>query len=225
LSRRRIFLYVGLSIVPLIAALWIAGVDPNYLLGNDVTANSAYVTGEVMQASAPVSGTVTRILYKTGDPVQTGQTIAYLSAPAQADQEIAVVPPVKAPGPGTIIHMGVIVGENVTVGQQIAAIADLQRLYVVAAVDENSFAPVRSGELADIYLPALNEDFSGTVSQLSPDLGETRPRTSSGGFSTQAPSGTGASTTGEIPVRIDFSYGDALVYPGMTATVTIYVTK
>ena len=79
MSRKRIVLYVGLSIIPLVAALWIAGVDPNFLLGNDVTANSAYVTGDLLQASAPVGGAVTRILAQVGDPVQRGQTVASTS--------------------------------------------------------------------------------------------------------------------------------------------------
>ena len=62
MTRGRIALYAALSILPLIVALWIAGVDPNYLLGNDVTSTSAYVNGELTLASSPVGGSVSRFL-------------------------------------------------------------------------------------------------------------------------------------------------------------------
>jgi multidrug resistance efflux pump len=220
-SRKRITLYVLISLVPLIGALWIAGVDPSYLLGNDVTSTSAYVTGDLLQASAPIGGAVTRILTDVGEPVQTGQALAYLAAAPQADRRVPLVPPVRSPGPGTVVHVSVLVGENVAAGQPIAMIADLQKLWVVAAVDESAFANIRPGQRADVYVPALNQTFSGRVTQLLPDIQATVPRTGS-------PSGSTGTTSaprpaGEVPVRVDFDYGAAFVYPGMSADVTIYV--
>jgi multidrug resistance efflux pump len=217
MSRRRIAIYAALSILPLIAALWIAGVDPNYLLGNVVSTTNGYVTGDMLQASAPVGGSVTKILTQVGDPVSTGQTLAFLESPPQASVRGSFVPAVRAPGPGVVVHLSVLVGQNVTAGQPIATIADLHLLWVVAVIDEGSSAPIQPGQTADVFIPALNQTFTGRVTQLVPDMQATSPRGA----------GTGAATTGkagtEVPVRVDFDYGDQLIYPGMSANVTIYV--
>ena len=219
MSRKRIALYAGLSILPLIAALWIAGFDPNYVLGNYVTTSTAFVTGDLIQASAPANGEVTRILSNVGDPVHNGQIVVYLATLPQPGSQLPIIPQVRAPAAGTIVHLSVLEGQRVTVGEPVATIADLRALWVVAGVDQGSFHAVQIGQRADVYIPALDQTFTGKVSQLMPDLGASAP--SSGG----AP-GSGASTfrqNNEVPVRINFDYGDALVYPGMSANVTIYV--
>jgi multidrug resistance efflux pump len=220
-SRKRIALYSGLSIVPLIAALLIAGFDPNYLLGNYVTASNAFITGDLIEASAPANGEVTRILSNVGDPVHSGQIVAYLATLPQPGSQLPVIPQVRAPAAGTIVHMSVLVGQRVTVGDPVATIADLRGLWIVAGIDEGSFHAVQVGQRADVYVPALNQTFSGRVSQLMPDLLAGTSRT---GSATTSASGTSTfRQNNEVPVRIDFDYGDALVYPGMSANVTIYV--
>jgi multidrug resistance efflux pump len=221
MSRKRIALYVAICIVPLVAALWIAGVDPaNYVFGNYVTTNTAYVSGDLIQVSAPSPGSVTRILANVGDPVQAGQTIAYLSTQPQASNDRPVFPPIRAPRGGTIVHLAVLVGQSVQSGQSIATIANLDRLWVVAPVDENSFAPIHPGQAAEVYIPALSQTFTGHVSQLFPDQSLASRL---GTAPTAGNTNTGTRPSGEMPVRIDFDYGDGLVYPGMTADVTIYV--
>lgn len=221
MSRKRIALYSALSLLPLIAALWIAGFDPNYVLGNYVTTTSAYVTGNLVEASAPANGEVMRILGDVGDPVHPGQILAYLASPPQPGQPLPVVPQVRAPAPGTIVHLSVLVGQRVTTGQPVATIADLNHLWVVAGIDEGAFHAVRIGQSADVYIPALDRTFRGQVSQLMPDLLASAP---GGGSAAQssAPAPTFRQNN-QVPVRIDFSYGDALIYPGMAANVTIDV--
>lgn len=221
MSRKRIALYAGLSLIPLIAALWIAGFDPNYVLGNYVTTTSAFVTGDLIQASAPANGEVTRILSNVGDPVHTGQIVVYLSTLPQAGSGLPVIPQVRAPAAGTIVHLSVLVGQRVTVGQPVATIADLKSLWVEAGIDQDSFHAVQVGQRADVYIPALDTTFTGRVTQLMPDLLASGPSTA-GAVST----GSGSASfrqNNQVPVRIDFDYGDALVYPGMSANVTIYV--
>lgn len=219
MSRKRIALYAGLSIIPLIAALLIAGFDPNYVLGNYVTTTNAFITGNLIEASAPANGEVTRILSNLGDPVHPGQVVVYLATLPQPGSQLAVIPQVRAPSAGTIVDVSVRVGQRVTVGEPVATIADLKGLWIVAGVDEGSFHTVQIGQRADVYVPALDHTFTGRVTQLMPDLNASAPRTGGAGVA-------GASTfrqNGEVPVRIDFDYGDALVYPGMSANVTIYV--
>jgi len=221
-SGKRIALYAGLSVLPLIAALWIAGFDPNYVLGNYVTTSNAFVTGDLIEASAPANGEVTRILSNVGDPVHNGQIVVYLATLPQAGSVLPVIPQVRAPAAGTIVHLDVLVGQRVTMGEPVATIADLRGLWIVAGIDEGSFHTVQVGQRADVYVPALDETFVGKVSQLMPDLLASEPRT--GG---SAPSGGSStfSSNNEIPVRVDFDYGDELVYPGMSANVTVYVRR
>ena len=220
MSRTRIGIYAAISLIPLVAALWIAGFDPNYLLGNYVTTTDAFVTGDLVQASAPAGGQVTKILTDVGDNVQSGQTVAYLVEPAQPTTRLPLVPQVRAPGAGTVVHLSVLVGQNIAAGQSVATIADLSKLWVVAPVDEGSFSMVRQGQAAQVYIPALNQYFNGEVSQLLPDMSATAPRTAGAASSTSA-----TRSNNEVPVRVDFSYGSALVYPGMTVNVTIYVRR
>jgi multidrug resistance efflux pump len=217
MSRKRIAIYAIVSLIPLIAALWIAGVDPSYLLGYYVTSTSGYVTGDLAQASAPTGGSVTKILASVGEPVQTGQALAYVEVPPDAASKMPIVPPVRAPAPGTIVHLSVLVGQDVTPGQSVATIADLSKLWVVAAIDQDSFKHVEIGQKVDVYLPALGQDFDGEVTQLLPDIQQTTARVAG------APTGQSSPGTSVVPVRVDFTYGSALVYPGMNADVTIYI--
>lgn len=220
MSRTRIALYAAISLLPLIAAAWIAGLDPNYLLGNYVTTSNAYVTGDLVQASAPTGGEVTKLLAQVGDPVNAGQPLAYLTVPSQADHRLPLVPPIRAPAAGTIVHVSILVGQNVAAGQSVATIADLRKLYVVAPIDEGVYATVHQEQPVDVFIPALNQTYHGTVSQLLPDLSESVARSASG-----APTNTAPRSGNEVPVRIDFDYGDAPIYPGMSAQITIYVRR
>src|SRR5262249_20965340 len=161
-----------------------------------------------------------KILTDVGDNVQSGQTVAYLVEPAQPTTRLLLVLQVRAPGAGTVVHLSVLVGQNVAAGQSVATIADLSKLWVVAPVDEGSSSMVRQGQAAQVYIPALNQYFNGEVSQLLPDMSATAPRTAGAASTTSA-----ARSNNEVPVRVDFSYGSALVYPGMTANVTIYVRR
>jgi multidrug resistance efflux pump len=221
MSRNRIILYAVVCLVPLIAALWIAGVDPYGVLGLDVSTSNAYITGTLLQASAPASGSVSRILTEVGDPVDRGQVVAYLLVPVQTNTQLPIIPEVRAPGPGTVVHLSVLQGQTVTTGQPVATIANLSQLYVIAGIDESSFSTVRPGDRSEVYVPALNETFAGRVDQLLPDPQQLSGRT---GAVTGSTGATAASTSsaGQVPVRIDFDYGAALVYPGMSAQVTIY---
>jgi multidrug resistance efflux pump len=126
---------------------------------------------------------------------------------------------VRAPAPGTVVHMSVVRGQSVTAGQSIATVADLSNLWVVANVDETSFKDIRPGMPVEIYMNALDRYFQGRVVGLVPDL--------PGGQAQAAPrAATGpnvARPIPQVPVRIAADFGDALIYPGMTATIKIFI--
>ncbi len=231
MSRKRIALFAALAILPVVLALWLAGFDVSYQLGNYVVTDNATVTGDVYQASAPTAGQVNDLLLDVGDPVEKGQGVANLLAAGAAAGAGAAPAPgpagplaprlttaVRSPAPGTVVHLNVVKGQSVTAGQSIATVADLSNLWIVAEIDETSFKDVRPGMPVQVYLNALDRYFDGRVVGLLPDL----PLPS-----TQPAQRTAASSQAkpipQVPVRIDFDYGDAVVYPGMTATVKIYI--
>ena len=219
MSRGRIALFVVLAVLPIVLALWLAGFDVAYQLGNYVVTDNAVVVGDVYQASAPAAGQVADLLLEVGDPVEKGQGVANLltAGPAAVPLPLSrMTTNVRSPAPGTVVHLNVVRGQAVTAGQSIATVADLSSLWVVANVDETAFKDVRPGMGVEVKINALDRYFPGQVAGLVPDLGgqAAQPRTQTTGAAKVVP---------QVPVRIAFDYGDAVVYPGMTATVKIFV--
>ena len=219
MSKQRILLFSCLAVIPVVLAMWLAGFDVAYQLGNYVVSDNAFIAGEVHQASAPASGQVTELLLEVGDSVEKGQNLANLSmpVPTPAASSPRVNTSIRSPAPGTILHLSVVRGQSVTLGQPIATVTDLSRLWVVANVDETAFKDIRPGMPVQIYLNALDRYFNGSVNSLMPDLptGQIAAGRASGPNTARA--------VAQLPVRIDFSYGDALVYPGMTASIKIFI--
>ena len=219
MSRGRIALFVVLAVLPIVLALWLAGFDVAYQLGNYVVTDNAVVVGDVYQASAPAAGQVADLLLDVGDPVAKGQGVANLltAGPAAVPLPLSrMTTNVRSPAPGTVVHLNVVRGQAVTAGQSIATVADLSSLWVVANVDETAFKDVRPGMGVEVKINALDRYFPGQVAGLVPDLGgqAAQPRTQTTGAAKVVP---------QVPVRIAFDYGDALVYPGMTATIKIFI--
>ena len=107
-------------------------------------------------------------------------------------------------------------GGEATTYFEVEQVVDSERL--VAQVDETSFKDVRPGQPVEVYLNALDRYFNGEVVGLVPDL-PLNPQQAQG----RASSSSAAKPVSQVPVRIAFNYGDALVYPGMTATIKIFI--
>ena len=222
MTKKRIAAFGGLAILPVILALWLAGFDVSYQLGNYVVTENAVVAGDLYQASAPAAGQIADLLLDVGDSVEKGQGVANLMTGAPAQAALAAPPRlttfVRSPGAGTVTHLNVVRGQTVTIGQPVATVADLTSLWLVAQVDEASFKDVRPGQPVEVYLNALDRYFNGEVVGLVPDLPLTPQQTQA-----RASSPSAAKPIAQVPVRIAFDYGDALVYPGMTAAIKIFI--
>jgi multidrug resistance efflux pump len=222
MSRKRIALFAGLAILPVVLALWLAGFDVSYQLGNYVVTDNAVVVGDVYQASAPTAGQVNDLLLDVGDSVEKGQGLASLLAAGAAPGASLgprLTTSVRSPAPGTVVHLNVVRGQSVTAGQPIATVADLSNVWVVASVDETSFKDIRPGMPVEVYMNALDRYFQGSVSGLVPDL-------PSGQLQTAPRAATGpnvARPIPQVPVRVAVDFGNALVYPGMSANVKIFI--
>ena len=222
MTKKRIAAFAALAILPVVLARWLAGFDVSYQLGNYVVSDNAVVAGDVYQASAPAAGQIADLLLDVGDSVEKGQGVANLMTGLPAQAPIAVPPRlttfVRSPGAGTVTHMNVVRGQSVTAGQPVATVADLTSLWLVAQVDETSFKDVRPGQPVEVYLNALDRYFGGEVVGLVPDLPLTPQQTQA-----RASSPSAAKPVAQVPVRIAFNYGDAVVYPGMTSTIKIFI--
>jgi multidrug resistance efflux pump len=222
MTKTRIAAFAGLAVLPVILALWLAGFDVSYQLGNYVVTDNAVVAGDLYQASAPATGQIADLLLDVGDSVEKGQGVANLMTGALAQPPLAAPPRlttfVRSPGAGTVTHLNVVRGQSVTVGQPVATVADLTSLWLVAQVEETSFKDVRPGQPVEVYLNALDRYFNGEVVGLVPDLPLAPQQTQA-----RASSPSAAKPIAQVPVRVAFAYGDAVVYPGMTATVKIFI--
>src|SRR5262245_13914982 len=220
MSRGRIALFVALAVLPIVLALWLAGFDVAYQLGNYVVTDNAVVAGDVFQASAPAAGQVSDLLLDVGDPVEKGQGVANLVTASPAALALPfgrITTNVRSPAPGTVVHLAVVRGQAVAAGQSIATVADLSTLWILASVDETSFKDIRPGMGVEVKVNALDRYFPGQVAGLVPDLGA-QP-----GQVRTPTAANAARPVPQVPVRIAFDYGDAMVYPGMTATIKIFV--
>jgi len=75
----------------------------------------------------------------------------------------------SAPFEGTVISVAVKPGEYVRPGQVVVVLADLQDLQVETTdLSERDVAAVQTGQPASVYVEALDEEFQGQVSAISP---------------------------------------------------------
>jgi len=227
MSTKRITLLGIAGVIPIILALWIAGFDINYQLGNYVISDSAVVAGDLVQAPSPAAGQVTELLSNVGDRIQTGQPLVVVTsspaggaAPAGAAAPAKTETRVRAPADGTLVFMTVTRGQAITQGQAVAVLADLSKLWLVANVDETSFRSIRPGLRAEVYLPAFDTTFPGQVVEILPAAAGLAGSTSAG---IRPPVSGATKTTPQVPVKIAFDYNQMSVLPGMSATIKIFI--
>lgn len=110
---------------------------------------------------------------------------------------------ITSPVTGTVLWIGPHLGESVTAGVPAITVADLQHMQVQVGVDENSLPYVTLGQAGTITLDSMpGRTFTGKVSKI----------------------GILATTTSgivSVPVTLDIDPTDALIYPGLSATVEL----
>ncbi|MBN2145553.1 MAG: efflux RND transporter periplasmic adaptor subunit [Candidatus Aureabacteria bacterium] len=121
-----------------------------------------------LEIKPPISGRMDEILVKEGDPVKTGQTIAWMSSTdraalldtARSNGEKAVEywkdvykpTPLIAPIDGEVIVRALEPGQTVTSNDVVLVLSD--RLIVQANVDETDIGKVKKGQTAAVSLDA-----------------------------------------------------------------------
>jgi len=133
----------------------------------------------------------------------TPQELTAAQATLETAKQNAANARLSAPFDGTVLWIGVRVGESSAVGGAAAAVADLTRMQVLVNVDEVSAANIKLGQPANISVDAYpDKPLKGRVSKIA-FLG-----ISTNNFVT-------------IPVTVDIDPTDVPIYPGLSATVDI----
>lgn len=178
--------------------------------GDTVSDNSTIGSVQVMASAAPTAGAAKPAL-------STGVVPKTAVKPTVKTPATPTAVPIKAPIGGTIIQNIAEAGQTVMVGQPLAMMADLSKVYIEANIEETRIADVKPNQDVDITVDAFpGEKFSGHV------LSFTRATAST--FSlipTTTTSGSYTKVMQKIPVQISIDTAGKDVLPGMSASVRI----
>lgn len=154
---------------------------------------------------------------KTSDAIYRAQL-----KKARADYEVAKYnldnASIKAPISGTVVRVSVQAGENVSFGQTILSICDLENVYITANVDEQDIARIKPGQKVEISIDAYSgQTINGEVDTIG---GAAQSVFSI--ISTESSSGNYTKVSQRLPVKIVPEKGRLLLKPGMSAVIKIH---
>jgi len=186
--------------------------------------DDAQVSGQILNISAPVAGTLNSLSVSVGQAVVAGQTIGTITLPsntASAASSTATTVNLASPIDGTILQVPAVQGQTVAPGLELASVTNLNNLSITAYIDEGSLSNISVNQAVDISVDAYSgTSFSGHVAQIV--------QATAGQFSllpNQDPTSGNFTKVGQrIPVVItlDNKNGKDIV-PGMSAEVTIHL--
>lgn len=203
-----------------------------YDRSNFIETDDARISANTINIMATSPGKITDWSVVPGDKVSSnaiigteqtaGTAASSASSTAPAATGAATKPAtanvdIKAPISGTIIQNIVEPGQTVAAGQPLAMIADLNKVYVVANIEETRINDVEPDQTVDITLDAFPGDtFNGKVVSIT--------RATASTFSmipTGTTSGSYTKVIQKIPVQISIDTAGKDILPGMSASVRI----
>ncbi len=209
---------IALTVI-LIVALIAGGVfATSYFLNarNYVSTDNAQIEGDKIQVNSPAPGILEDWRVTLGTELSEGQVIGRIKIQTGFSNALMNI---RAPADGTVAVDNGVPGAYVNSGIELATAYDLDKVYVIARVEETDVKPVRLGQQVDIDVDAFpNTPLTGYVSEIQ------------GGAATQFSLYPQANTSGNyqkvtqvIPVKIllDDRRGLELV-PGMSVVVDIH---
>jgi membrane fusion protein, multidrug efflux system len=129
---------------------------------------------------------------------------------------------VRTPIPGTVAKKAVNIGDHVSPGQQLIAVAQIDTLWVTANFRETQIERMKPGMAADLHVDALGNNLSGKIESIGGATGSKLsvlpPENASGNY---------VKVVQRIPVRITIDPGQAGIdrlRPGMSVEPKIRVT-
>lgn len=126
---------------------------------------------------------------------------------------------IKAAVGGKVVRITEKIGENVTAGQTVMTLCDLDSTWIVASIDEKKIGRIKPGQQVEVSIDAYPDKvFKGRVDSIS---GVTKSVFSL--LSTESTSGNYTKVVQYLPVKITVDHDDYVLRSGMSATVKIKV--
>jgi membrane fusion protein (multidrug efflux system) len=146
---------------------------------------------------------------QTGPQQVAAQSAKYKQAEAQVQQAQAQLDMAKlnlsytkivAPVSGIITRKSVEVNQNVSVGQNLLTLVQLDDLWVTANFKETQLRHMRKGQAVKIHVDATGREYDGTVTQIGGATGSVLSL-----FPPENATGNYVKVVQRVPVRIDFT--------------------
>jgi len=175
-----------------------------------VSTDNAQVVAPAALVSAPVAGELTSFHLPVGARLAAGATVARVVGATGAPRAV------RLRLAGTVTAAFAHVGDSVGAGQELGAVAALDRSVVVADIAEGQAGRVRVGQRVDLRFPDDPSPVRGTVERIG---------RASLAAAAQAglPALTTANVTQYVPVTIRYRKGGLRIVDGMSASVRIHV--
>ncbi|MBA4493955.1 HlyD family efflux transporter periplasmic adaptor subunit [Paenactinomyces guangxiensis] len=205
------FLLLNTLIFIVIVALGIGGYYYYFNQSNYIDTEDAKVAGDVIPVSADSAGKLTEWKGQTGTVLKQGEMVGKVAVGTETKN-------ITVPVSGTIVQSKVNEGQMVAPGQPLAQVVDMDKLYILANIEETDIKDVSVGQEVDITVDAQSDTkIKGKVTQMglaTNSVFSLLPQ--------QNASGNYTKVVQRIPVKIEMeSYPNGIV-PGMNATIRIH---
>lgn len=128
---------------------------------------------------------------------------------------------IKAPCSGTVLKVNFVPGENISAGQTIAVIADLDKTWITANVEEKKIGRIKPGQDVEVRIDAYpGRVFKGKVAEVG---GAARSVFSI--MPVENTSGNFTKVAQLLPVKIEVNKQGYVLKPGMSAVVRIKTSR
>lgn len=128
---------------------------------------------------------------------------------------------IKAPSDGMVLRIAAQEGENVSSGQTVVTICDLNKTWVTANIEEKKIARIKVGDRVDIHIDAYpDEIFTGKVEAVGGAAQSVFALIPS-----ENTSGNYTKVIQRIPVKIMVENKSILLKPGMSAQIEIHAGR
>ena len=200
---------------------------------NDARASQQAAADGIRVASERVTQAQAQQKFAQTGPQQVEQQSARAKqAQAQVEQAQAQLNQAKlnlsythivAPVSGIITRKSVQVDENVSAGQNLMTLVDLNGIWVTANFKETQLENMRAGQRVTIHVDATDKDYSGRVTQIGGATGSVLSL-----FPPENATGNYVKVVQRIPVRVDFTDlakedPDQELRPGMSLEPKVWV--
>ncbi|ATY86142.1 transporter [Kyrpidia spormannii] len=206
----RIILFNLIALV-ILAALVLGGYYYLYQRWNYIATDDARVWADLVPVSPAAPGRLSGWKGTVGQTFNQGDTIGQIDGAGDAGR-------ITAPISGSIIQSNATDGQIVSIGQPLATMADMKKLYILANIEETRIADVNVGADVDVTVDA---DPGATIKGRVDQVGLAANSVFSL-FPQQNTTGNYTRVVQRIPVRISMTAYDQDIVPGMNATVRIH---